>query len=291
MGEVGPDYFIAGRIMSFSDPTDKPDCQSSPPHNVPFQDLDDLAGPEPERADPAATPAPPSSPAPPTTPASPVSAIDAPPYASATFGSPDAPLTLKSTPQPYRPAVPIRRRMRIMIGLLVLIMLVAINLAIGSGNLLIEKVISESMEPNLLVGDRLLCDVNGVPDRYSIVILKDPEDAEGKLVKRIIGLPGDRILLRGGSVYVNGELELSDKVTSNVISWRDISVKVPTDQVFLLGDNRNNSVDSLNFGPVAYEEILGVVSFIVWPRGRWGKIEPFKPDPTDEPAPITQPNQ
>lgn len=262
--------------MSDPSPLDQSSGAFVPHERVRFQDLEDLSANNddsqpPTHTEPAADPF--AMPLP-----DPAPAADTPSSGLSVLGNPAPALPSSATAQP----IPARKRVRIMIGLVFLIILVAINLAIGSGKLLIEKVISESMEPTLLVGDRLLCDVNAVPRRYSIVVLKDPEDVEGKLVKRIIGLPGDRIQLRDGLLYVNGVQEVSDKVSANVINWNDINVKVPDDKIFVMGDNRNNSFDSLNFGPVPFDDVLGVVTAIVWPRGRWGRIQPFKPDAESE---------
>ena len=255
--------------MSDPSPLDQTSGAFVPHERVRFQDLEGLCAEESGGQPPALADPLPASDADTPGPEPSFLSDPAPAYPTPSMALP--------TPGAAQP-IPARKRVRIMIGLVFLIVLVAVNLAIGSGKLLIEKVISESMEPTLLVGDRLLCDVNAVPRRYSIVVLKDPEDTEGKLVKRIIGMPGDRIQLRDGLLYVNGVQEVSDKVSSNVINWDDVNVKVPIDKVFVMGDNRNNSFDSLNFGPVPFDDILGVVTAIVWPRGRWGRIAPFKPD-------------
>src|SRR5690349_4784957 len=86
--------------------------------------------------------------------------------------------------------VSLRRRAWIMACLLILLILVGINLAISSGKLQTEKVISASMEPTLQVNDVILSDAGALPKKYDIVCLNDPEEAGGKLVKRIIGESG-----------------------------------------------------------------------------------------------------
>lgn len=167
--------------------------------------------------------------------------------------------------------VPLRRRARLMAGLLVLLVLIGINLAIGSGKLQVEKVISASMEPTLMVGDRILVDGNAVPNRYDIVCLSSPEASGEKLVKRLMAIPGDLFMIQDGTITINGQKEISNKIIENSIDWKDMKVKVPKDTVYVLGDNRNNSHDSLNFGPVPYHHIRGVVNFIIWPPRRWGR--------------------
>jgi signal peptidase I len=176
------------------------------------------------------------------------------------------------------PAPPLRQRVRIMIGLLVLLVLMGVMLGIGASLIQFEKVISESMEPTLMVGDILVADANAVPRRYDAVCLWDPTEEGEKLVKRIIGMPGDRIVIRDGIIYVNGREEYSPFIPDNRISWRNIKVDVPENEVFVLGDNRNNSFDSLNFGTVTFERLRGVAEYIVWPPAHWGRIRNIHED-------------
>jgi signal peptidase I len=165
-----------------------------------------------------------------------------------------------------------RRRSRLMIGLVILLALAAVNLAILAGKVQFEKVVSASMEPTLQVGDVIFSDADGSRDRYEVVCLMNPQVPDEKLVKRIIGLPGDVIRIEDGILYLNGREEYSANITDNKISWPNTKIKVPEDTVFVLGDNRNNTCDSLDFGPVPYDNIRGVVRGIVWPAGRWGRL-------------------
>lgn len=164
----------------------------------------------------------------------------------------------------------LRRRVVLMMELLFLLLLVGALLAISSQKVQFEKVISSSMEPTLMVGDIILSDAGAQPHRYDIICLNSPEDIKEKLVKRIIGEGGDHIRIRDGIISVNGKEEYSDKIKENTIEWKDIDVDVPYDAFFVLGDNRNNSHDSLNFGPVPFDHIRGVVWAICWPPTQWG---------------------
>jgi signal peptidase I len=171
--------------------------------------------------------------------------------------------------------------MRIMIGLLCLLMLMGVNLAIGSGKLRFEKVTSESMEPSLLVGDVLLCDSNAMVDRYDIVVAKDPLEEGGELVKRVMGMPGDQIMIAGGVLYIRspGETryreEYSTLVRGNRMFSSDGKWQVDDEHVFLMGDNRNNSADSRDFGPVRMDCVDAVVTSIIWPPKRWQRPSPY----------------
>ena len=173
-------------------------------------------------------------------------------------------------PQPAQ-TLPLKRRVRLMLVLLLLLALMALNLAIGSHKLMIEQVVSESMVPTLLVGDKLLADANALPRRQDIIVLKDPTTDGDKLVKRLVGMPGDTVRIENGKVYVNNEQEPVSRKQAEPISWRNLTLQVPEDQIFVMGDNRNNSYDSLNFGPVPIQDVEGVVQATIWPPTHWGR--------------------
>lgn len=148
---------------------------------------------------------------------------------------------------------------------------------------------SASMAPTLEVGDRILVDkvAYRIRDvhRGDIVVLKAPTEAETSevhdLVKRVIGLPGDRIEGRYGDIYVNNrrleepwlpEVKSSDFTCSDALGCRN--GRVPPNQVFVLGDNRLASKDSTYFGPVPESSLVGRVSARVWPIDRLGFLGP-----------------
>ncbi|MDQ0460357.1 signal peptidase I [Clostridium sardiniense] len=126
---------------------------------------------------------------------------------------------------------------------------------------------SESMVPTLNVGDRLLVTRVYNPSnlkRGDVVIFKSNELNE-ILVKRLIGLPGDEIEFKGTSVYVNGEM-LDEPYIKNPMEFEG-TYKVPDNEYFFLGDNRNNSYDS-RFWKDPYiggSDIIGKAQFIIWP--------------------------
>ncbi len=174
---------------------------------------------------------------------------------------------------------------KIRIAILIILLFVAGGL-LGlkqMGVIAIFRVVSGSMEPALQIGDCIFIDTGAVPDRFDIVTLNDPKSAEAlPLVKRIVGVGGDVIEIRGGILKINGEEQYNKYITGNRINWDDIKVKVPPGEFFLLGDNRNDSYDSLNFGTVAGDKITGVLSTIVWPLARWGSVDRFKGEPKEE---------
>ncbi len=124
-----------------------------------------------------------------------------------------------------------------------------------------------SMEPTLLDGDRVIL-LKLAPDYFPIhkndmIIFTHPSDPERNLIKRVIGLPHDEIKLSHGKVYVN---DICQGIFSNTLSHqRKSSWKIPENFYFVLGDNRSNSLDSRDFGPIEKESIKGKVLFRWWP--------------------------
>lgn len=133
-----------------------------------------------------------------------------------------------------------------------------------------------SMEPALLDGQRLL--VNKLayhfssPQRGDIVVFHAPRGSEDKdLVKRIIGLPGEKVEVRRGRVYINDEfLQESYLPRTGTYSWGPRIVG--PEEYFVLGDNRENSSDSHTWGMLPANLIVGKVWLSLWPPERWGPL-------------------
>lgn len=143
---------------------------------------------------------------------------------------------------------------------------------------------SPSMEPTLTQGDRVL--VNKLADsiddlnRGDVIVFRRPENGDGAhvesdikdLIKRVIGLPGDRIETRAGVVYVNGERLDEGYLAQGTTTGEMDPVTVPEGHVFVMGDNRGNSHDSRIFGPVPGDNIIGRAFALVWPLNRIGSL-------------------
>lgn len=130
------------------------------------------------------------------------------------------------------------------------------------------QVVGESMEPTLMEGDRRIVHkwllwVNE-PERKEIVVIRSPRTGD-QSVKRIIGLPGETIRLRGGFVEVDGhrlsEPYLRPQGDTFAASNGILRFQVPDAHYFVLGDNRRWSYDSRHFGPVSEERVLGKIIF------------------------------
>jgi signal peptidase I len=138
-----------------------------------------------------------------------------------------------------------------------------------------------SMEPTLYENEWLF--VNkityevGHPKRGDVVILKDPSEGPDRkeyLVKRVIGMPGDRLEIRKGQLYLNGELTV-EPYTDTAIEDGDYGpTEVGAAHYFVMGDNRhqNGSKDSRAFKEVPEDMIKGKAEFIIWPIVRWANL-------------------
>jgi signal peptidase I len=113
-------------------------------------------------------------------------------------------------------------------------------------------------------------DVFHSPERGDIIVLKDPRNPSGdRLVKRVIGLPGERIEIAAGHVYINGR-ELHEPYLKAPWGGGTPPLRIPIGEYFVMGDNRSNSEDSRYFGLVDRELIVGKAAVIFWPKDRFG---------------------
>lgn len=136
------------------------------------------------------------------------------------------------------------------------------------------RVDGSSMVPTLDNGQFVM--VNRIEYKFSdpeygeIVVFHYPRDPDQEYIKRIIGLPGDTVRIVNGHVYVNDQ-ELSEPYiaasTRAAGEWQ-----VPGGHIFVLGDNRNNSQDSRNFGFVSMDNVVGKAFLVYWPPNDWNII-------------------
>jgi signal peptidase I len=145
------------------------------------------------------------------------------------------------------------------------------------------KVEGTSMEPGLSDNERIFINkftykLNlGDIRRGDTVVFWYPGDTTKSYIKRVIGLPGDRIRIVGGQVYVNGIALVEDYVARafrDSSTWADgREVPVPPSDYFVLGDHRNSSSDSRAWGWVPRENIYGKAVFVYWPLDKMGRVE------------------
>lgn len=139
----------------------------------------------------------------------------------------------------------------------------------------ITQVVGNSMNPTLKNGEVLI--LNKFKYRFSEIKREDIvslQYADTKyLIKRVIGLPGEKVEIKNNILYINDKKYREDYLPDN-LSYDDFSLedlgykKIPKDMYFLLGDNRENSLDSREIGLVKKKDINGKISFCFWPLGR-----------------------
>lgn len=129
------------------------------------------------------------------------------------------------------------------------------------------RVDGSSMEPSLHDGELVV--VNRLAYRWSdltrgdIIVFNFPFDPDRRFIKRLIGLPGDRIMVQDGRLYINNAPVEEPYIAAPPVyrgTWT-----VGPDEVFVLGDNRNNSSDSQNWGMLPINEIIGKAVVVYWP--------------------------
>jgi signal peptidase I len=159
---------------------------------------------------------------------------------------------------------------------------------LGTGNLRAYfktyKISSFTMEPSLLVGDYLMCDLRYYrshnPQRGDLVVFLYPKDKTKVFVRRVIAVEGESVDIRNKVVYVNGQKiedpwgqHLESGFIAADLSPRDNTppIRVPDGSVFVLGDNRNRSLDSRFFGPVSVKDIKAKPLYLYWAKD-WSRI-------------------
>ena len=142
------------------------------------------------------------------------------------------------------------------------------------------EVIGESMEPSLYRGEQIMINKMaynfGSPQRGDIIVFKPPVQTgtDKNYIKRVIGLPGERIVVEDGQVQVlradGSSFNLEEPYIAELPLYDYQSKIVPTDEYFVMGDNRNNSSDSRGGWTVPVEDIVGKAWFAFWPLDELG---------------------
>src|SRR4030043_174613 len=132
----------------------------------------------------------------------------------------------------------------------------------------------QSMEPNFENGDYLIVDEISYrfrePQRGEVVVFKYPRNLSQRYIKRIIGLPGEKIEIKDGKILIfnaNGiqALDESNYLPIYIVTPGVIQTSLAENEYFVLGDNRPSSSDSRYWGPLPREDIIGRVFFRAWP--------------------------
>ena len=149
-----------------------------------------------------------------------------------------------------------------------------------------HQVKGASMEPNFYDGEYILTDKITYrfrpPKRGEVVIFKAPKNPDLDYIKRIIGLPGEKIKIENGGLYINGQrlyenyLPETTNISGGLFLPKGKEVKIPKNSYFVLGDNRSHSSDSREWGPVQKEDIIGRAFLRYWPPNRVGILPQAK---------------
>lgn len=136
------------------------------------------------------------------------------------------------------------------------------------------RVDGHSMEPTFVTGELLI--VNKMAYKLGsiktgdVIVFHPPNSPTEEYIKRVIGLPGDHVVIKNGKVIVNDQIleEPYIKAPPNY----ELDIIVDPDGLFVLGDNRNNSNDSHSWGSVPLGNIVGKAEVVYWPPKNWGVI-------------------
>ncbi|MCM3237745.1 signal peptidase I [Heyndrickxia oleronia] len=157
-------------------------------------------------------------------------------------------------------------------------LLIAVLLAVIIRYFLFAPIVVDgsSMMPTLHNGDRMIVNRFGKPDRFDIIVFHAPEKKD--YIKRVIGLPGDRIEYKDDILYINGKAykepyldeakkeiavgTLTEDFTLSDYIGRDT---VPEGEIFVMGDNRRGSKDSRSIGTIPIKKVIGDTKLIWWP--------------------------
>ena len=159
---------------------------------------------------------------------------------------------------------------------------------------------SGSMLETLQIDDRVLVSklsyVWGGPERGDVIVFDDPRGVptdpeslggrvwrnlaesigirtpQSEFIKRVIGVGGDRIEGRDGLVFVNGESVLEPYLPRGVTTYEFGPIVVPGGELFVMGDNRDDSIDSRSFGTIPESEVVGRAFVVMWPPTRWAGL-------------------
>jgi len=136
------------------------------------------------------------------------------------------------------------------------------------------RVDGHSMEPTLYTGELII--VNKLAYKFGsiktgdVIVFHPPNSPTEEYIKRVIGLPGDHVVIEDGKVMVNGQA-LEEPYIKAPPDY-SVDIIVEPDGLFVLGDNRNNSNDSHAWGSVPLDNIVGKAVVIYWPPQSWGVI-------------------
>lgn len=158
----------------------------------------------------------------------------------------------------------------------------AVLIAIGLNRFVLinAEIPSGSMENTIMTGDKIigfrLAYAFSEPDRGDIIIFRNPDNESENYVKRVIGLPGETVVIEEGKIYIDGDLLQEDYLKEDwILATGPYRFEVPEGAYLVLGDNRNNSYDARYWQNtyVSEDKILGKALFRYWPLSDFGGLK------------------
>jgi len=150
-----------------------------------------------------------------------------------------------------------------------------------------HQVRGNSMYPNFYDGEYMLTDKISyrfkLPQKGDVIVFKAPRNEDYDYIKRIIAGPGDNVRIENDKIFINNQPADVSYIPADYITTPGVFMKngqnlvVPSDQYFVLGDNRSHSSDSREWGFVPKENIIGKAWLRYWPPSRWGLIPQTQP--------------
>lgn len=145
-----------------------------------------------------------------------------------------------------------------------------------------NQVKGASMEPTFHTGEYILTSRVTYKmrsyQRGDVIVFKSPRNPDIEYIKRIIGLPGDRIMIKDSELYVNNIVVKEPYISAPTNLWdqgftkNGVEFTVPQDELFVMGDNRPRSSDGREFGPIPTASVIGQVFYRYFPASEVGKI-------------------
>lgn len=145
-----------------------------------------------------------------------------------------------------------------------------------------HKVRGKSMVPNFVSGTYIVSEkLNyylSTPKRGDVVVFTPPTQDGLEFIARIVGLPGEKVSIKNGFVYINDQILNESYLAPNTKTLRgkkisETDIVIPDNEYFILGDNRSNSYDSRDYGFVNKTAFVGKVSLIYWPQDKIGFVK------------------
>lgn len=145
-----------------------------------------------------------------------------------------------------------------------------------------HQVQGHSMDPNFDDGEYLLTEKMsyrfGEPKRGDVIVFKAPPSKRDDYIKRIIGLPGETVMVSNGKIFIDQKV-LNEKYLPSDFVTRpgaflatDSSITLKTGEYIVIGDNRDHSYDSRSWGPIKKADIIGKAWFVYWPPKQTGFV-------------------